>query len=176
MAHPPPKFATAGSAISGSVELRGAKELNDILEQLPAALAKGILRKAMREAARPILKRAKENCPVDSGELRRSLKIRAIKRNSAGRVGVVVSTDKGFFKGDTFYGAFLEFGTSRMPARPYIRPAFDTEHANSIRIVGEEIAAGLNKAAPDMKRLGKLPPDFFLPPASDEDYESWGAP
>jgi HK97 gp10 family phage protein len=116
----------AGGGISGTFKLKGADKLLAALKDLEPKLAKGVLSKAMRAGAKPI-----------------SLKIRAIKRNRKGRVGVVISTDKGFFKGDTFYAAFHEFGTSRMPARPFIRPAFDAHKVSSVKIIGNEIWSGI---------------------------------
>jgi HK97 gp10 family phage protein len=133
----------AGGGISGTFKLKGADKLLAALKDLEPKLAKGVLSKAMRAGAKPILETAKAMAPVDTGDLRRSLKIRAIKRNRKGRVGVVISTDKGFFKGDTFYAAFHEFGTSRMPARPFIRPAFDAHKVSSVKIIGNEIWSGI---------------------------------
>lgn len=130
-------------SIRGVMSIRGGEELAAALEALGPTMEKKILRSAMREAAKPMLADAKRRAPVLTGQLRKSLKIRAMKRRSKGQVGVVISTAKGFFKGDEFYGAFHEFGTKRMPARPFIRPAFEANKAQSIRIVGEAIKIGL---------------------------------
>jgi len=45
----------------------------------------------------------------------------------AGRVGASYATggDKGNPGGDTFYWRFLEFGTEKMAARPFLRPALE---------------------------------------------------
>lgn len=159
----------AGSGISGTIKIRGGEELAAALEALGPAMEKKILRSAMREAAKPILDDAKRRAPVLTGQLRKSLKIRAIKRNNKGQVGVVISTAKGFFKGDEFYGAFHEFGTKKMPARPFIRPAFEANKAQSIRIVGEAVKIGLEditSGAAKFRKVADVSPALLDPGAT----------
>jgi len=86
------------------------------LRGLGKKLQNKVLRQALRSGARPILNAAKaniqsDNAPEweDTGQLMRSIKIRAIKR-SRNRVGIRVGTAEGWFRGNTFYGAFREFG------------------------------------------------------------------
>jgi HK97 gp10 family phage protein len=52
---------------------------------------------------------------------------------------------------DAFYWRFLEFGTSKMAARPFFRPAIDTVSPQLVHIVGEQLQAGIDRAA---KKLG----------------------
>ena len=156
----------AGSGIAGTIALRGADELLKGLQELEPAIAKKILRSAMRQAAKPILDEAKRRVPVLTGELRKSLKIRALKRNNKGRIGVVISTEKGFFKGETFYGAFLEFGTKKMPAKPFIRPAFEANKARAVRIVEQALKLGLDGVAknlPKAQTVADANPDLLTP-------------
>lgn len=86
---------------------RFAKEL--------AKAAAGIDEKGNRAAekvGRGALTSAQANAPVDSGELRRTMRMRR-----RGPVAVVES--------DTYYSAFQEFGTSRMAPNPFMGPAVD---------------------------------------------------
>jgi len=159
----------AGSGIGGTIQIRGGEKLAAALEALGPAMEKKILRSAMREAAKPILDDAKRRAPVLTGQLRKSLKIRSIKRNRQGQVGVVISTEKGFFKGETFYGAFHEFGTKKMPARPFIRPAFESNKAQSVRIVGEAIKIGLEditSGAATFRKVADVSP-YLLDPGTN---------
>ncbi len=57
-----------------------------------------------------VMQSAKEACPVDTGALRDSIKM-SVQGNRA-----VVSAN-------TDYAGYVEFGTSKMPARPYLVPA-----------------------------------------------------
>lgn len=159
----------AGSGISGTIQIRGGEELAAALESCGKVMERKILRTAMRQAAAPILAEAKRRAPVLTGQLRKSLRIRSLKRKVNGQVGVVISTAKGFFKGDEFYGAFHEFGTKKMPARPFIRPAFEANKAQAITIVGEAVKLGLDDAARGSTKLTKLKdvkPELFEPGAS----------
>lgn len=50
-------------------------------------------------------------------------------------------------KTHAFYGRFVEFGTSKMAAKPFLRPAYDAAHAKAIKAVRERMAAELKKVA-----------------------------
>lgn len=86
------------------------------LKELPDRLQKKALRPATRAAGKELLKIVKDNTPVKSGLLKRSFKVRALKRSrrNKNRVGVRVysgvNPSSRTFSGETFYGAFIEFG------------------------------------------------------------------
>lgn len=140
----------AGGGRGISIDVLGDKRLQRKLLRLEPKVQRKVVRQAMREAARPVLEAAKARVPVDSGALRDSLKIRAATKKRTGRrgqIGVVVTTEDGFFQGEQFYGAFLELGTSQQPARPYLRPAIDEKRAEAKTIAAREIAAGIKREA-----------------------------
>jgi len=58
---------------------------------------------------------------------------------------VRVSTEKGLFKGTTFYGGFVELGTQNMPAIPFLRPALKQNEKKVIEIVRIEIRKKLDQ-------------------------------
>ena len=49
-------------------------------------------------------------------------------------------------KQHAFYGRFLEFGTSKMAAKPFLRPAYDAARAKALQAVQERMAAEVRKA------------------------------
>ena len=49
-------------------------------------------------------------------------------------------------KSHAFYGRFVEFGTSRMAAKPFLRPAYDAARAKALRAVQERMAAEVRRA------------------------------
>lgn len=61
----------------------------------------------------------------------------------SGKAGQTYLTagDKGNPGGDTFYWRFLEFGTEKMPAKPFMRPAFE----NNTAAVESEFAVKLER-------------------------------
>jgi len=107
------------------VEVAGLKELQVKLRTMPTRIANQLQRTAVRKAAHVVANKAKELVPVKTGALRKSIKVKALKRSrrNRGRVGARVVTGKDLFKGDTYYGGMVEFGTKRMRARPFLRSA-----------------------------------------------------
>lgn len=46
---------------------------------------------------------------------------------------------------DHFYGYFQEYGTRRHPAHPFLRPAFDTHHQESLAIAFRHLWAAIER-------------------------------
>ncbi len=97
----------AGSGLR--VTISGTEELTALLKAFPTKIANKAVRKGTRAGVKVIARTAKRFAPRRTGRLVRSIKVRAMKRRR-GRIGAVVITGEGTFKGDTFYGGFLEFG------------------------------------------------------------------
>jgi HK97 gp10 family phage protein len=51
-----------------------------------------------------------------------SIKVRAVEENRAGIVAVTVGAGRAYY-----WDRFVEFGTSKMPAQPFARPAYDAD-------------------------------------------------
>ena len=49
-------------------------------------------------------------------------------------------------KSHAFYGRFVEFGTSRMAAKPFLRTAYDAARAKALQAVQERMAVEVRKA------------------------------
>lgn len=79
-------------------------------------------RPALEEWARDTTATAKNLAPVLSGTLRRSIDYRV--NNADAYVGV--------YGGAREYAGYVEKGTSKMAAQPYMRPAF-ARHRNDLR-------------------------------------------
>ena len=144
--------------------LRGGRELQQMLNSLPAKLEKNIMRSALRAGARVIADEAKANVPVDNGDLKRSIKV-----STRGKRGKVEARVRAGGKG-VFYAHMVEFGTAahvikgkngkrlffngvfaesinhpRARAKPFMRPALDGRANEAIRAVGEQIRKRLTK-------------------------------
>lgn len=79
------------------------------LARISAAVPE-ILGKGIRAGAERVRDRAKSACPVRTGALRNSISV------SSDGMRAEVSAN-------TNYAAFVEFGTSKMRAQPYLTPA-----------------------------------------------------
>lgn len=104
-------MASAGE-ISLSFTLTGNKKLDRMFAELPKRMQKKVLREGLRPAAKLVQTQAKANIPSKSGKGSASLKVRAGKRSRKypDRVSINVITAAGWFRGETFYMAFDEFG------------------------------------------------------------------
>ena len=51
-------------------------------------------------------------------------------------------------KSNAFYGQFLEFGTAKMAAQPFLRPAYDAARSKAIAAMQAVMAEQLKKALP----------------------------
>ena len=49
-------------------------------------------------------------------------------------------------KTHAFYGRFVEFGTSKMAAKPFLRPAYDAARARALQAAKERMATEVKKA------------------------------
>lgn len=144
-----------------TVKVEGLQELERRLRDFGPKVAANGLRSATYAGAKVFLNAARETAPVRTGTLRAHLvtKRRRTPANLA-KYSVVVKGAKLTYSntrlnrrlrrvgkkyqadGPAFYGKFLEFGTAKMAARPFMRPAFNNNTDAAIAAV----AAGLRKA------------------------------
>jgi len=115
--------------------LTGDKAIDRRLKKLGPKLGKKIVRKAMRPATKVVRDEAKANCPVDTGTLRQSIKVRAGKR-SRQKIELLVTTSgsDNLFTGKTYFAGHVEWGTAHQSAQPFMRPAYDAKKDEAKRI------------------------------------------
>ena len=137
--------------MSGLIELIGDKELRKILEKLPEKVDVRLLKAAACRAAKPLVKAARRKAPSKTGNLRKSIGTQAL-RSYNGSAAVLVGPRTGKRqKYDGWYSHFVEYGTrgivryktkryskgqrykADIKAKPFMRPAYDQEHANAMK-------------------------------------------
>ena len=147
-----------------SVNLKGAKEVQQFLQQLPVKVERNILRSALRAGAKVMADEAKQNVPVDDGDLQRSIRV-----STRARKGTVYAYAKAGGK-NVYWHNWVEFGTAAhlikgkngkslffngtftksvshpgAKPKPFMRPALDAKASEAINAVGRQIKARLNK-------------------------------
>lgn len=140
-----------------NVQLTGFKELSRKLETLGRKRGKVVVRKAVNKAATPMVKAARRLAPVgETGNLKRGL-TKAVRSYKAGALIVAfIGNKRG--QGGAAHAHLVEFGTveryhksgksvGAMPAKPFMRPAFDQTKDQQLSILAREIGAGLEKEA-----------------------------
>ena len=132
-----------------STEIRGIKELARDIDKLSASFGRTTLRTALRNGGKPVVKTAKAHVAVDEGDLKRALIGKAkVDRKGEGQVRIGARRG-GKFKG--YHAHFIELGTSKQPAQPYLRPALDENE----RVILSEFVDAINRTiAGKLKQLG----------------------
>lgn len=147
-----------------TVKINGLNELQKAMNALGRKVSNRIAVKAMRKGGAIIRDKARANAPVlkekvphrKAGTLKKAIQSRT-KVGKNGKTNTYVwvkglstkqilkfkdKTGKGsaYNPRDPFYWRFIEFGTSKMPARPFLRPAFEQSKAKA----AEEIITTLH--------------------------------
>ncbi len=114
------------------------------------ATQKNILVRTLKKAAKPIDDMASSLAPRDTGKLEISVvtgtqltrrqKSSAYKAGKLGVAEVHVGTQLS-------RGLFNEFGTFKMRAQPFMRPAWDANKGLALEIIGKELWVEIKKAA-----------------------------
>jgi HK97 gp10 family phage protein len=126
------------------------------LRQFEPKVQRQAVSKATRAGAKLIQAEAKANVPVDTGALKEAIKVRAPKKRKKGKVATLVQVGAGDFKGDTFYGGMIEFGTSKMTARPFMTPAFETKGAEARDVAIAELGRAIDQILRKMSVSGRF--------------------
>lgn len=122
-------------------ELKGTAELERLLRELGPKVARQAGRQALRAGARIIRDEAKRLVPVRTGTLRRAITVRArrVRRSDALGVSITVRQLTPPAGGRrkpvpaNVYANFVEFGTAKAAAHPFLRPAFDAKSDDALR-------------------------------------------
>lgn len=155
------------------VNVTGFKELREALLKLPKEIQGKPLASAVSAAAKVVQDEAKKNSPLKTGKLRDNVvRYKAkkysnayqvtyhvgmkkewlafadnVKNRRSGRAGKKYSRDK------IYYWRFHEFGTVKMPARPFFRPAFESTKSEQLDTMQKRLAKAIEAAR---KKLAKL--------------------
>lgn len=133
------------------------KDPNKLWDELPVAVQNAAAKEMLSKAAEPIASKMKELSPVADeqthhshdekyghrpGFLRDSIGWKAFRHASKKAIRAIVG-----FHPNAFYGWFLEFGTSKMEKKPFMRPAWDETKDQAMGIVEVEMGKALDAAA-----------------------------
>lgn len=128
-----------------STEVKGLEDLIAKLNALPAKLEKKVIRAAVRKGANIIRDKARSYVPVDTGDLKKSITVSGAKYKK-GTIALAIKPRNNKKKGVTvFYGRFIEYGTSKMAAKPYMRPAYDEAEKEVLDTVINDIKSKLDE-------------------------------
>lgn len=156
-----------------SVQIAGLEQLAQALKALPQRVARNGLRAAVYAGAKVIRDEAKLKAPVAAaalgkdqpppGTLKRSVIMKQIPELSGPQKQTFFITvrhgkkyrkqgKKGNLSQDAWYWRFVEFGTVKMSAQPFLRPAFELQKNNAVTAIKIRLAQRIEQAARELKR------------------------
>ncbi len=136
---------------SFSIEFKGLRELDKALSLLPDEMQAEPVRAGLRAGAKVLQEGMSIRAPRDADvhgvtlaeEIVTKLDVSLERDTAAAFVGP---------SRRAFYALFLEFGTVKMEARPFIRPTLLEDGQIAIAAVATQLKAGLSRVA---RRLAK---------------------
>lgn len=154
------------------VNISGLRELQAALKELPDRVAKNALRASVYAGAKIVRDDAKQRAPIFTGPVSQghpppgTLKKAVIMKQIPEQSGkfrqtfyVAVRHGKKYQKvgkkeinRDAFYWRFVEFGTANMAARPFMRPAFESQKLAAVEAIKAKLADRIEEEA---QKLGR---------------------
>ncbi|WP_315924834.1 HK97-gp10 family putative phage morphogenesis protein [Mesorhizobium sp. SP-1A] len=155
-----------------ALKIEGLAELQRGLEQFKKSTQRGILERALKRAAKPIVDAAKTAAPVRTGALRKSIGMEVIRHN-AGKAAFAEAMRGGASKEEAAIAArganraaagqgasatvrvqataphaiFAEFGTRHSGAQPFMGPALRQGERSVPRDIAADLKIEMEKSA-----------------------------
>jgi len=163
------------AVMSKSVRIEGLRELTKALNDLPDRVAKNGLRAAVYAGAKVIRTEARQRAPVaespvrpgqpKAGTLRRAIIMKHLREQSGQHRQTFAITvrrgrkyrNQGKKKNssqDAWYWHFIEFGTVKMAARPFLRPALESKRVQAVTAIKDKLAERIRQ---EVTRLATSP-------------------
>jgi len=140
--------------VSGALEINVSTVFKSRLKGLNAQAMAAMINVAMVSGALLIANEWKRQTPYLTGTYRRSIHIAGhtgmtpdFKGTAIPEPGSKLNVEIGTDIKEPPYPAYLEYGTSRMKARPSAGPAFDASAGSALKEIGEAFAVLLAKKA-----------------------------
>ena len=122
-------------SISANID---GKSLLKALSAFPKNIQKNVMVGATRAAANVVRDRARELVPKRTKNLAKSI-VSIQQKAGQGQIKFSVTPSRGG-KYDGWYAHFIEFGTVKMSAKPFMRPAMEQTQDESLNAAKEYIA------------------------------------
>lgn len=160
---------------TATFEVSGLKEFEASLAELGKATARNVMLRALVDSAEEIALLMRDKAPVKYGNLVKSILVAAKSTANAGKrafymalragasrtvAGAAAKSANKAAKGrdtfsqvfvgpgpDGFHGSLQEFGTAKMAAQPFARPAFDEGAPKALARLSSDLENQISKAA-----------------------------
>lgn len=161
--------------MTDSTHVKGLDDLLRVLGGLPNRLQKNVMRGALRAGAVPIADAARQHVPTLTGQLKASIRTGSLIRRDGTPAAFVkagdrytvyaldkkgrktkvkyktVGADGGVKYHAAYYAAWVEFGTAKAVAKPFMRPALDGQRGAALQTMGDYLAKRLPEEIAKLK-------------------------
>ncbi|HCI6749243.1 TPA: HK97 gp10 family phage protein [Klebsiella variicola subsp. variicola] len=145
-------------ALNAKLDFKDLEALANDLQALSKAENRKVLSAATRAGANVIRDEARKRAPRKTGKLKRNIVTMGRRsqhpneavsgvhiRGRNPKTGNSDNTMKASDPKNSFYWRFLEMGTSKMAARPFIRPAFEGRMSEMERAIETKLVEAIDK-------------------------------
>lgn len=159
------------------VAIKGVRELNAGLAQFKKSTQATVLNRTLKKAAAPIARKAQQLAPKRTHELEKSVGVTVVKAN-AGKAAFAAAMKAGATRAEAgqaardanraaagsgakatvlvgtplFRAHFAEFGTTKHPAQPFLRPAVAALEGATIKTISDQLGKEIEATA---RRIAK---------------------
>ena len=112
------------------IDFRKIERLQKAMKRCPDLITEE-LGTAVRDLVLLVEAEAKKLCPVDTGKLRASI------------TPVIESWAAGYVGTNTHYAPYVEYGTRKMDAQPFLEPAFLEGKKQASKIFGQAVSRAI---------------------------------
>ena len=121
-------------------EMQGIAEIQKVLEDLAPRHARNIMKNTVYGVAAELRNEVRAAAPVDDGKLKRSVSAKNLRSPPDKPASIV------YFKPQGFHWRFVEHGTVKMPAIPFVTPAVNRFQTRLPQLINERFIKSLDKA------------------------------
>jgi len=136
-------------------KLLGARALRKALNDMPAALERKVVGRALKEGALIQKHAAQARVPVRSGALKKHIGIKSSRRRGSAKARVAVFRKRGS-KPDPFYASFVERGTKNMVGTEFMLQSYVASATSIFEAVRRRTAEGVDAWARDTRGKTKM--------------------
>jgi HK97 gp10 family phage protein len=106
-----------------------------VVDWSPDKITAEVEKKAMdrlQKAGEVVAKAARQKVPVDTGKLRETIRVTRLPGDPKQDIRVYAGSRK---KGEAYYAHMVEYGTVKMKAKPFLRPALNQSKTEIMNIM-----------------------------------------
>ena len=143
--------------MQAQISVLGIEEIESVLRELPFTVAQRVQGAGCAAIARAIVKQLKIQVPVDTGALKKTIRVRRIKDRIRGRTvpGAAAMVQIGSF--EAFYSVFVEYGTVRQQANPFMRRSVEYTQALHLQVFAKAVGKEWEKTVRLLASKGGSP-------------------